>query len=403
MGINIVSLIIGIIFGSCLVLAGLADPDRIISALRLKDTHIIRTIIVFLLVSLIGTWILEMLGNIEINNNTSAIAALLIGGLLVGAGMGLTGYSPGTSLAGAASGRIDAIITILGMFFGAYIFIFIYPPFIQPVEKILNYGKVSLPQITNISSSILVIPVSVAGFLALILLSYSERNRETSLPEKNQNNTTNDNHLDENSPEPVLTENVLIPEEDFLNTTRLLSSWKNFLFFVIIICLLFAQVTFWIVNRSHIDTGSYNGDYNTGTLTGSTFNHISILLNISNTILVFAAILHVLTLFFCLSASLGASLGDMKSISIAFFSALVTLVLLFPWQILFRSACLGTIFTPDELIKSSSGNVGQLSFAVLIYLRFIGLWAVTILLFIRSQIYSNRWKKSISEKIEDVK
>ncbi|MEJ2649288.1 MAG: hypothetical protein P8016_12885, partial [Sedimentisphaerales bacterium] len=87
MGAHIVSLIVGIIFGSCLVLAGLAEPDRIIGALRMKDTHVIRTIIVFLLVGITGTWIIQVLGTVEMNNNPAAIVNLIIGGLLVGAGL----------------------------------------------------------------------------------------------------------------------------------------------------------------------------------------------------------------------------------------------------------------------------------------------------------------------------
>ena len=400
MGTNIVDLIIGIIFGSCLVLAGLSDPDRIIGALRLKDTHIIRTVILFLLVALVGTWIVEKLGTVEIDNNTAAIITLLSGGLLVGAGLGLTGYSPSTSFAGAASGRVDAIIAILGMFFGAYIFIFIYPPVIQPLEKIFNYGKVTLPQIVNVSAGALVMPIFAAGSLFLLLLTHSIKKRQTKETEGSQSNAVNERFSDEHNIKHVPKENILIQKRDFLATTRLLVSWKNSLFIIMIICLLLIQVSFWLVSMGHIGSDSLIMEHDSSLSSNITVAYISTAINISNTILVFASFLYVLILFFCLSVSLGASSGGLKFISSAFFSALIALVLLFPWQILFESALLGAVFTPYELIRSNSVDVSSLFFAILLYLRFIGFWAFTILLLIRSQIYSKRWAKSINSKAE---
>jgi hypothetical protein len=62
MSIPIVGLIMGVIFGASLVLTGLTNPDKIIGALRLKDFYAIRTVAVFLLVGMLGTWILDLFG-----------------------------------------------------------------------------------------------------------------------------------------------------------------------------------------------------------------------------------------------------------------------------------------------------------------------------------------------------
>ena len=113
---NLISLIIGALFGTALILAGLADPDKIIGTLRLKDFHALRTIAVFVLVGMLGTWILQLAGLAHLSIKPAAIAAVLIGGGLLGVGFGLTGYCPGTGLACVMAGRIDALITVLGMF-----------------------------------------------------------------------------------------------------------------------------------------------------------------------------------------------------------------------------------------------------------------------------------------------
>jgi uncharacterized membrane protein YedE/YeeE len=162
-------LIIGALFGAALVLAALADPDKIIGTLRLKDLHAMRTIAVFVLVGIIGTWILEMAGLAHFSVKPAAILSVLIGGSLLGIGFGLTGFCPGTGLACAASGRIDALVTVIGMFFGALVFILLYPSIVVPIEKVANYGKTTLPQITNTPQAAWVLPISIIGALILFL------------------------------------------------------------------------------------------------------------------------------------------------------------------------------------------------------------------------------------------
>ena len=168
---EIIGFIVGVLFGAGLFLGGLADPDKIIGTLRLKDFHAMKTIVVFVLVGMLGTWILDLLGVAHISPKPMATVAVLLGGALLGIGFGLTGYCPGTALACAASGRIDALITILGMFGGALVFILIYQSVVMPIDEIANYGKVMLPEITGIPRSIWVLVLVSAGALALMLSS----------------------------------------------------------------------------------------------------------------------------------------------------------------------------------------------------------------------------------------
>jgi uncharacterized protein len=166
---EMIGFIIGVLFGAALLLAGLADPDKIIGTLRLRDFQAMRTIAVFVLVGMLGTWILTLLGVAHLSIKPAAVLSVLIGGALLGTGFGLTGYCPGTGLACAATGRIDAIVTVLGMFAGALVFILIYPAIAQPIESIANFGKVTLPEVTGIPQSLWVIVIVVVGSIVLIL------------------------------------------------------------------------------------------------------------------------------------------------------------------------------------------------------------------------------------------
>jgi uncharacterized membrane protein YedE/YeeE len=167
---QISGLAIGIIFGAALVLAALADPDKIIGTLRLKDLHAMRTIIVFVLVGMFGTWILQSFGLAHLSIKPATILAVLLGGALLGIGFGMTGYCPGTGLACAASGRLDALVTVIGMFFGALVYILIHPAVAQPLEKIADYGKTTLPEITKTNAALWVLPICLVGSLTLYMI-----------------------------------------------------------------------------------------------------------------------------------------------------------------------------------------------------------------------------------------
>jgi hypothetical protein len=175
MSTEVIGFIIGVLFGAALLLGGLADPDKIIGTLRLKDFHAVRTIAVFVLVGMLGTWILELTGTAHFSVKPAAILAVAIGGALLGIGFGLTGYCPGTGLACAASGRLDALITVAGMFVGALVFILIYPSIVQPIDAVANYGKVMLPEITGISRALWVIVLVGGGISALALTGRSKQ------------------------------------------------------------------------------------------------------------------------------------------------------------------------------------------------------------------------------------
>jgi uncharacterized membrane protein YedE/YeeE len=177
MNTNLTGFLVGLSFGIALYLGGLAEPDKIIGTLRLKDFHAIRTIALFVIIGMLGTWLLDTLGAAHYSVKSAAIVSVLLGGALLGIGFGMVGYCPGTGLACAASGRIDALVCVLGMFAGAFAFILIYPAVAAPLEKIANYGKVTLPQITNISRG--TYSITISAIVLVLLLATARKSKKT--------------------------------------------------------------------------------------------------------------------------------------------------------------------------------------------------------------------------------
>ena len=166
---TLLGLAIGGLFGAGLYLAGLAEPDKIIGTLRLKDFHAMRTIAVFVLVGMAGTWVLRVNGLGHLSIKPAVLLSVLLGGGLLGIGFGMTGYCPGTGLACAAAGRFDALVTVIGMLLGALAFILAYPYVVPALESVGDFGKQTLPEITGTDAARWVVPIVVVGTLVLWL------------------------------------------------------------------------------------------------------------------------------------------------------------------------------------------------------------------------------------------
>ena len=419
MSTPIVGLIMGVIFGASLVLTGLTDPDKIIGALKLKDFYAIRTVAVFLLVGMFGTWILDLFGAANFNIQPAVILPVLIGGALLGTGLGLTGFSPAIGLASAASGRIDALITVIGMIFGAHVYILIYPSIVVPLERILNFGSLTLPQITGASAVSWVVPIFAAGSLVL-LITRSRQPRDDEQRIRAGDLGINEEFPDPlSSPKPIPREKGLYLKSDCLKAAYVFCQWKNLLFMVMLLCLLLHQASFWLVSTGQIeitentntetpvvlDAANIQADQTAAPAEESrnlmlfgfdvTFEHLASVVRLTNIILVFTSVLYGLIMYFGLGVSFKGSLGGLGHICGALYLSLIILVLLLPWQNFFGSIALGATFTPNELVRWCTADISDTFGMVLFYLRFTGYWALVLLLLLLAQLRSYRWARAV--------
>jgi hypothetical protein len=428
----------GFIFGASLVLAGLTDPDRIIGALRLKDFHAIRTVAVFVLVAMLGTWILDLFGVANFDVKPAIILPVLIGGALLGTGLGLTGFGPASGLASAASGRIDALITVIGMVFGAHVYILIYPSIVMPLEKIFNFGSVTLPQISGTSAVWWIVPAFIVGSMVL----FFTRSMQPRLDK--QSTKAGELAMKEGFPglprsQAAAREMGLLLESDFLKAAYVFRRWKNLLFFVLLLCLLLNQASFWLVITGQVEGGTiWQKDGKMGVQTAEntktaapvvlgadslqagrvaapaekstgrwlfgfdvTLGHLSSIMRITSIILILASAFYALIMSFAMGVSFKGRLGGLSHICGALFMALIIFVLLMPWQNFFGPIVLGATFTPQELVRWCTSDISETFIMVLFYLRFTGYWALVLLLLLLAQLRSFRWVRAIKSLIRE--
>ncbi|MHC4573851.1 MAG: hypothetical protein ACYS76_06925 [Planctomycetota bacterium] len=249
---------------------------------------------------------------------------------------------------------------------------------------------------------------------------------------------------------------TLLDTTDCLEAVGVFRGWKNFLFVIVILCLLLLQVLFWIVNLELVEAETLAAvpaqaslpasaeedveplgstmviepepadvvteieqaaervtvDANVppemaqkkaGLFSAIKFRHLAWLIRFLDFVLILAAILHCLTMMFTLKVSLLGRLGGINHISRAFFLSLAFVVLLLPWQIFFGSAVKGAIYTPGELanwIDWYPVDASGIFAAILYYLRFTGYWLLVTLLLILSQVRSVHWTKATLRRLE---
>lgn len=139
----IVALVIGILFGAILEQAGFSTSKKLVGLFYGYDFTVLRVFFTAGIVAMIGVMGLEHYGLVDINLvyvNPTFLWSGIIGGLIMGLGFVVGGFCPGTSVCAAAIGKIDAMIFIVGAFFGVLIFAEGYPIF-EPLYKAANWGS----------------------------------------------------------------------------------------------------------------------------------------------------------------------------------------------------------------------------------------------------------------------
>lgn len=168
----ILGLFTGIVFGFLLQKGEVLRFEKQVGFMLLKDMTIIKFMFSAVLVGMVGINGCNSLGLISLSIKSTNIGAIAAGGTLFGIGWAIAGFCPGTSVGALAEGRIHALWAILGMLFGAAAYAEAYPFLSNTVLKFGDYGKITLPQVLDISKWI-VIAVFIA--FGLVMFTWFEK------------------------------------------------------------------------------------------------------------------------------------------------------------------------------------------------------------------------------------
>ena len=170
-GAYVVFLVIGFAFGYVLEIAGFGNSRKLAAQFYFKDMTVLKVMFGAIITAMVLIFLASAVGLLDYNLiwvNPTYLWPGIVGGLIMGVGFIIGGFCPGTSLVGAATGKLDAVFFTLGVFFGIFLF----------GETVSNFnvfwnssylGRFTLPELFGLSTGwvvLLVVIMAVVMFLA---------------------------------------------------------------------------------------------------------------------------------------------------------------------------------------------------------------------------------------------
>ncbi len=117
--------IIGIGFGFVLEQSGFSSSRKLAGIFYGYDAVVLKVFFTAAITTMLGLLFFSLFGWIDLDLiyiNPTYLTSAIIGGVIMGAGFIIGGFCPGTSVCGAAIGKIDALVFVGGLFLGVFIF-----------------------------------------------------------------------------------------------------------------------------------------------------------------------------------------------------------------------------------------------------------------------------------------
>lgn len=171
---------IGGAFGFALERGGFGNARKLAAQFYLNDMTVLKVMFTAIVVAMAGVYILAGLGAVDLAQvwiNPTFIWAQLVGGFMLGVGFIMSGLCPGTSLVSAASGRVDAMVTVVGIFVGTWLFglVIDWLPGLHALYTAGSLGVSTLPDLLGIPAWAVVLAVVAMAGGAFVLAERVER------------------------------------------------------------------------------------------------------------------------------------------------------------------------------------------------------------------------------------
>lgn len=129
----LLAILLGTLFGFVLHRIGATDGDYLINMLRLRNTHLMKTILLGIGVATVLTFVALQFHLLPIEHFSvkTLNAGVLWGGIIFGIGWALAGYCPGTGVTALGAAKKDAGFYVAGGLLGAFLYSKSYSTFDQ--------------------------------------------------------------------------------------------------------------------------------------------------------------------------------------------------------------------------------------------------------------------------------
>ena len=165
----VVAFAIGIAFGWFLERAGFGSAKKLVSQFYLDDLAVFKVMFTAIVTAMLGAFYLGWIGVLDLSLvylTPTNLWPQIAGGLVLGFGFIIGGYCPGTSMVGAATGRIDAMVYVLGVAAGTFLTGEAFP-LLKTFYESGAMGRLTLPEVLHLPYGVvvlLVVLMALGGF-----------------------------------------------------------------------------------------------------------------------------------------------------------------------------------------------------------------------------------------------
>jgi uncharacterized membrane protein YedE/YeeE len=167
------AVVLGFGFGFALERAGFANARKLAAQFYLYDMTVFKVMFTAVLVAMVGVYALAGMGFVDLSRmwiNPTFMWGQAVGGFLLGVGFIMSGLCPGTSAVSAASGRLDGLVTLLGIFVGTFAFAVAVDlfPWLDRLYEATPLGISTLPAVLGLPVPVVVLAVVAMAVFAFI-------------------------------------------------------------------------------------------------------------------------------------------------------------------------------------------------------------------------------------------
>jgi hypothetical protein len=168
---SVLAILIGIAFGFVLESSGFSSSRKLAGVFYGYDFAVLKVFFTAAVVASIGLYYMDYLGYIsvaELYVQPTYLWGGIVGGAIMGVGFVAAGFCPGTALTSVAIGKIDAMVYVVGIMIGVFIFAEFYTLF-QPLYEGSFLGNITVMDSFGVNPYWFIFILTIAAILAFYL------------------------------------------------------------------------------------------------------------------------------------------------------------------------------------------------------------------------------------------
>jgi len=174
------AIVFGIFFGLSLERGGLGNPHKLTGVFYLRDFTVPKVMFTAIVVASSGLYLLSDLRLLDLDRVyiiPTFFWPQIVGGALFGVGYIVSGYCPGTAMAGFATGRLDALITIIGVGAGSLLFAVLFP-ILEGFYLSSEMDQTTLPKLAGLNNWVIIAAVIAFAIGMFLLMEWYEKRKD---------------------------------------------------------------------------------------------------------------------------------------------------------------------------------------------------------------------------------